>query len=237
MEFYYKVIRHYNQRLVFQFPTGWNSTLHAKNFLGYFLFQFPTGWNSTRDQREAGAQILVSIPNGMEFYSYCQNFSFFYWQCRFNSQRDGILPTLNVIQPERDGILLRNGLDAVRSWKFQFPTGWNSTCAITFLSSFDLVSIPNGMEFYQSQQKIRNTFTLFQFPTGWNSTWSKLSTWTLWLVSIPNGMEFYKRYISAKQNNQRFNSQRDGILRDGDYVSWLDSECFNSQRDGILRKK
>ena len=33
------------------------------------LFQFPTGWNSTKEQIWFGLFIFVSIPNGMEFYA------------------------------------------------------------------------------------------------------------------------------------------------------------------------
>ncbi len=32
-------------------------------------FQFPTGWNSTKRQLFHSNTFLVSIPNGMEFYS------------------------------------------------------------------------------------------------------------------------------------------------------------------------
>ena len=57
--------------------------------LQQILFQFPTGWNSTDTSAQTHAECPVSIPNGMEFYKLTDNESF----CRisFNSQRDGIL--------------------------------------------------------------------------------------------------------------------------------------------------
>ena len=56
------------------------------------MFQFPTGWNST-DISSAIIDILsVSIPNGMEFYQMLAVFTLPFW--RFNSQRDGILRSL-----------------------------------------------------------------------------------------------------------------------------------------------
>ena len=75
---------------------------------------------------------------------------------RFNSQRDGILQICRAIRRQRT--------------RFQFPTGWNSTSAeISLPAPQDPVSIPNGMEFYKTQNP-----RLF-YPS----------------VSIPNGMEFY----------------------------------------------
>ena len=53
----------------------------------------------------------VSIPNGMEFYARVRYLSRL--SARFNSQRDGILPSSVIYR----------GLKTV----FQFPTGWNST--------------------------------------------------------------------------------------------------------------
>ena len=55
----------------FQFPTGWNSTLSFRDvFVEACWFQFPTGWNSTViGHFFAIIAPVVSIPNGMEFYS------------------------------------------------------------------------------------------------------------------------------------------------------------------------
>ena len=58
--------------LTFQFPTGWNSTPSVSiSCLDYEEFQFPTGWNSTNVE-----SIADLLSRG-----------------RFNSQRDGILPS------------------------------------------------------------------------------------------------------------------------------------------------
>ena len=53
----------------------------------------------------------------------------------------------------------------------------------------------------------------FQFPTGWNSTIDALAEELRSEVSIPNGMEFYKKGDEMSETMERFNSQRDGILR------------------------
>jgi len=120
---------------------------------------------------------LVSIPNGMEFYSgLCS-----VWLCflRFNSQRDGILQ--NVVKEATKMLLLvsiPNGMEFYLSFPHQ-------------VLAFYSVSIPNGMEFYPTIFSIsssKRSFNSqrdgilpkiifwnddtrgFQFPTGWNST-------------------------------------------------------------------
>ena len=100
--------------------------------------------------------------------------------CRvcFNSQRDGILHYFKV--------------EFLFSSMFQFPTGWNSTHRSQRLIIItSIVSIPNGMEFYNSDLHIETEFSLFQFPMGWNST----------LQGIGDDFKIVG-----------FNSQRDGIL-------------------------
>ena len=79
-----------------------------------------------------------------------------------------------------------------------------------------LVSIPNGMEFYEMSERYKRLL---------NS------------VSIPNGMEFYQNSeFMQRIDMSSFNSQRDGILQ----IAWQSKACidarFNSQRDGILRR-
>ena len=113
MEFYARLWRRRDNGGLFQFPTGWNSTIgtnlnsladvgfnsqrdgillnHCLIVIDEAQFQFPTGWNSTNLE--------------YDFYSI---------DSRFNSQRDGILR----------GAWGR--VDASRT-TFQFPTGWNST--------------------------------------------------------------------------------------------------------------
>ena len=142
-------------------------------------FQFPTGWNSTNP---------LSLSNTASY--------------RFNSQRDGILPTRGRI------------VDFQR--KFQFPTGWNSTEIFPGTpEQRPLVSIPNGMEFYKPVIARFDWRREFQFPTGWNSTHRLVFNMFCVggfnsqrdgillcrllcyirniFVSIPNGMEFYYR--------------------------------------------
>ena len=118
-------------------------------------FQFPTGWNSTDCGNEAKESEIVSIPNGMEFYSF------------------GLTIDISKIR-----VSIPNGMEfyclikrySRRLCVFQFPTGWNSTICLNFSilsgKSFNSqrdgilrrrslwesdryrVSIPNGMEFY-----------------------------------------------------------------------------------------
>ena len=55
------------------------------------------------------------------------------------------------------------------------------------------VSIPNGMEFYKTQERGFTLGAEFQFPTGWNSTDTRSCEPRYDDVSILNGMEFYGR--------------------------------------------
>ena len=180
MEFYFADERNERRRSTFQFPTGWNSTINSTRkrtffivsipngmeFYGFIekcsngyksfnsqrdgillfvslhlslfrLFQFPTGWNSTPFARFILARTPVSIPNGMEFYE--KFIATTSDKICFNSQRDGILP---ISGSQQSG----------NKQKFQFPTGWNSTSVSqSTVSKPKLVSIPNGMEFYNFQ--------------------------------------------------------------------------------------
>ena len=64
-----------SRKTMFQFPTGWNSTLlKTPNSAFSFWFQFPTGWNST--------EVIGNIYENPEI-------------C-FNSQRDGILRSRGI---------------------------------------------------------------------------------------------------------------------------------------------
>ena len=82
--------------------------------------------------------------------------------------------------------------------EFQFPTGWNST----YCSSISIVAL-----------------FLFQFPTGWNSTKPKSKEPNAAEVSIPNGMEFYILILNMTKSGSSFNSQRDGILLLGIFLT------------------
>ena len=90
MEFYKINKKFTTKKLLFQFPTGWNSTaafingtrstpVSIPNGMEFYRiqhlhplkpkrFQFPTGWNSTLPGHRVYRPGNVSIPNGMEFY-------------------------------------------------------------------------------------------------------------------------------------------------------------------------
>ena len=87
----------------------------------------------------------------------------------FNSQRDGILRKAEYqdyrvrdsFNSQRDGILQNIHPETTELYKFQFPTGWNSTIDETRLLSSAIVSIPNGMEFYNNKQPYALTLICF----------------------------------------------------------------------------
>ena len=180
MEFYAKAkIKVYYVILVFQFPTGWNSTKTGKAKREKAKrFQLPTGWNSTLPPiKSLGTHTSFnSQRDGILLLTMGSRFA----HPRFNSQRDGIL--LDIAP-----LLLRclGAFQFPTGWnstmmmikekrgkcEFQFPTGWNSTQRNP--NRYDMeykVSIPNGMEFYQPLSLRYYKAFLFQLPTGWNST-------------------------------------------------------------------
>ena len=69
------------------------------------------------------------------------------------------------------------------------------------------------MEFYYDEYIAPIINAVFQFPTGWNSTKNSEVNNGILRVSIPNGMEFYRTILWLRLGLARFNSQRDGILR------------------------
>ena len=123
---------------LFQFPTGWNSTLLREKIRDEKMaFQFPTGWNSTR----------LGCANEV-FTLLC-----------FNSQRDGILqsdtpwtPYFHAFQfPTGWNSTYRSILESLSFYQFQFPTGWNSTCTQNSSSrAIDRFQFPTG---WNSTQK------------------------------------------------------------------------------------
>ena len=162
---------------------------------------------------------------------------------------------------------------------FQFPTGWNSTrvnfAHIVYDLSFnsqrdgilrgrknyfchsEIVSIPNGMEFYIKEIRKQMETIEFQFPTGWNSTLmiSLRLIWTPWSFNSQRDGILPILFSSEIKRFFSFNSQRDGILRlwffnsfsartfqfptgwnsTLRFLQYLSrSSSFNSQRDGIL---
>ena len=101
------------------------------------MFQFPTGWNSTiAASAQEVKKSIVSIPNGMEFYMRACLFLSEIW-C-FNSQRDGILPMLSLACRLAKVFQFPTGWNSTLSAVFkkleialfQFPTGWNSTIVL-----------------------------------------------------------------------------------------------------------
>ena len=143
---------------------------------------------------------------------------------------------------------------------FQFPTGWNSTCAFERAIRYRRVSIPNGMEFYppwraenfrcfarfNSQrdgillnlQRYCSTLFQFQFPTGWNST------------KRPYGYDNpYPRFqFPTGWNSTQGHQIRSHSLTEFQFPTGWNSTfshpvhkhlfipSFNSQRDGILHE-
>ena len=120
-----------------------------------YKFQFPTGWNSTIINSRMLLHSFVSIPNGMEFYAVSVWVSVI--NISFNSQRDGILRFWNLSGSYVFKMFQfptgwnSTGVFAINQSKFtefQFPTGWNSTGRKNYFRHSEIVSIPNGMEFY-----------------------------------------------------------------------------------------
>ena len=101
------------------------------------------------------------------------------------------------------------------SWRFQFPTGWNSTEVLYYYPECNVVCFNSQRDGILLFYIGGNIFlSRFQFPTGWNSTrfWYIVGLLNN-TVSIPNGMEFYSFLCSYRASIICFNSQRDGILR------------------------
>ena len=77
--------------------------------------------------------------------------------------------------------------------RFQFPTGWNYTRRGSDKLRADIVSIPNGMEFYDTDMQEQS-----DDEKGFNSQRDGI------LLHL---------FILLRNFGQSFNSQRDGILR------------------------
>ena len=121
--------------------------------------------------------MVVSIPNGMEFYKIFKH----EWHASdsFNSQRDGILRFISPPSKTCRIVSIPNGME--------FYAFFHKLAAIK-----SSVSIPNGMEFYYMEVYHYVRVHKFQFPTGWNSTApARKNLNQIIVVSIPNGMEFY----------------------------------------------
>ena len=127
-------------RLLPLYSVGFNSQRDGILLCGAYAhiyslqFQFPTGWNSTLSSLPIiAAKILVSIPNGMEFYK--KDRKMIGQEYRFNSQRDGILLREYSASFGTIPVSIPNGMEFYLFYigsdvflrRFQFPTGWNST--------------------------------------------------------------------------------------------------------------
>jgi len=114
MEFYLTFLGLFSKSLMFQFPTGWNSTI-----TDWYFLAFQNCFNSQRDgillylHRKALHYVwLVSIPNGMEFYrtNFMSAFiaSMFQFPTGWNSTGNSGAPFIDSegFNSQRDGILL-----------------------------------------------------------------------------------------------------------------------------------
>jgi len=188
---------------------------------------------------------VVSIPNGMEFYSILSRGLKCPWGS-FNSQRDGILPQNCGDGRLRTLVSIPNGMEFYHCNARVTQSNKNG-----FNSQRDGILLETALTFcrrvacFNSQRD----GILHEFLSRRSQ---KL------IVSIPNGMEFYKNLVSFTTFFRHgFNSQRDGILRyrislqieyspfqfptgwNSTLLSGFSNSslnCFNSQRDGILRK-
>ena len=134
----------------------------------------------------------------MEFYS-CPPRTTHGNNC-FNSQRDGILPEIVLwaddrtsFNSQRDGILLYHNFKE----KYNF-IGFNSQRdeilpeTISKLSGINIVSIPNGMEFYPAQRAFAlSLVNCFNSQRDGILLLFLRSNRSYIVVSIPNGIEFY----------------------------------------------
>ena len=121
--------------VLFQFPTGWNSTFAFCSKSGFIgQFQFPTGWNSTK-------LYLSKMINTCAFqFPTGWNSTFLEAECKktvksFNSQRDGILQYRLCSSFSSRKVSIPNGMEF---YSLHSPAPW----------AIKSVSIPNGMEFY-----------------------------------------------------------------------------------------
>ena len=127
----------YIYRILFQFPTGWNSTLWCFRRKPQDYVSIPNGMEFyAAKNTKFSFFILVSIPNGMEFYgSHRQHLreprNLFQFPTGWNStkQRNQAFLMKSSFNSQRDGI----------------PPKWHRHS-----KQLRIVSIPNGMEFYPS---------------------------------------------------------------------------------------
>ena len=185
---------------MFQFPTGWNSTLAGFVLRKVvFRFQFPTGWNSTDFEREQmELQKAFQFPTGWN--STIKDMLCEYLSKSFNSQRDGILLRAKRNTRHLSIVSIPNGMEF-----------YIDIVSLLLLSTLCFNSQRDGI--LQVFQYIRTFEPQFQFPTGWNSTEN------MEISDIkPSGFNSQRdgilpRFLAIKDISKNcFNSQRDGIL-------------------------
>ena len=186
---------------MFQFPTGWNSTvfwnllvrLLEERFnsqrdgilpkLGitefeYVKFQFPTGWNSTfKNDNFFTIASLFQFPTGWNSTLSCLRRRRSYW--RFNSQRDGIL--LEFVEKCSNGY---KGFNSQRDGILQTTPPASSSNSLCFNSQRDGILHKCGA--YYKDDDI-----CFNSQRDGILRRRKRGVFSAKLVSIPNGMEFY----------------------------------------------
>jgi len=77
----------------------------------------------------------------------------------------------------------------------------------------DVVSIPNGIEFYTMLGNSIHVSSSFNSQRDRILLYYYALRVVTHLVSIPNGIEFYKFAFNIRSSRESFNSQRDRILR------------------------
>ena len=97
-------------------------------------FQFPTGWNSTFAIIAECLILIVSIPNGMEFYT--SLFSFYRGLFAFQFPTGGNSTIIAYFIHIKQIVSIPNGMEFYLSIRRK-------------IEALALVSIPNGMEFYK----------------------------------------------------------------------------------------
>ena len=166
--------------LLFQFPTGWNSTLGVNYYTDYdggfnsqrdgilrgiatygypirYLFQFPTGWNSTMLQKiDNFAQKQFQFPTGWNSTHY---------------EIKALIPKWVSIPNGMEFYVFSGAIRQGDHDTFQFPTGWNSTLQM-IASSYSSDCFNSQRDGILHDEPLKDCFCK--------------------IVSIPNGMEFYR---------------------------------------------
>ena len=162
----------------------------------------------------------------------------------FNSQRDEILLAISIMlafdtcsfNSQRDEILRWASAFVLLEAIVSIPNGmkfYERFCVP--IKDCRMVSIPNGMKFYRFNCVCSHGEGEFQFPTGWNSTLLSFDApWAPPQFQFPTGWNSTHRLSMLYFFLRSFNSQRDEILLYSRSYQVFETKCFNSQRDEIL---